>query len=107
MHTTRRNKDYAVAPVSKEIMMDDSKITSCAQDASLTSILGIVQRKLDSLRSLSKFNLPNHRFGISLKNQNHQISNETFRKSIILISSLDIFHGVDLTYSWIIYKVLH
>jgi hypothetical protein len=35
MHTTRRNKDYAVAPVSKEIMMDDSKITSCAQDASL------------------------------------------------------------------------
>ncbi|NOW91017.1 hypothetical protein BCD91_003040 [Clostridium beijerinckii] len=30
-----RNKDYAVVPVSKEIMMDDSKITSCAQDASL------------------------------------------------------------------------
>jgi len=35
IHTTCRNKDYAVAPVSKEIMMDDSKITSCAQDASL------------------------------------------------------------------------
>ncbi|WP_270566601.1 hypothetical protein [Clostridium beijerinckii] len=29
MHTTSRNKDYAVVSVSKEIMIDDSKITSC------------------------------------------------------------------------------
>jgi hypothetical protein len=35
MDITHRNKDYAIVPVSKEIMMDDSKITSCAQDASL------------------------------------------------------------------------
>ncbi|NRT68844.1 hypothetical protein [Clostridium beijerinckii] len=33
MHIFRRNENYAVVPVSKEIMMDDSKITSCAQDA--------------------------------------------------------------------------
>jgi hypothetical protein len=35
MHMSRRNKDYAIVPVSKGIMMDDSKITSCTQDASL------------------------------------------------------------------------
>ncbi|CUU50319.1 protein of unknown function [Clostridium beijerinckii] len=35
MHISRRNENYAVVPVSKEIMMDDSKITSCTQDASL------------------------------------------------------------------------
>ncbi|NYE56011.1 hypothetical protein FHX85_005137 [Clostridium beijerinckii] len=39
MHIARRNKDYAVVPVSKEIMMDDSKITSCIQDASLKGAL--------------------------------------------------------------------
>ncbi|WP_176121863.1 hypothetical protein [Clostridium beijerinckii] len=32
---TYRNKNCAVVPVSKEIMMDDSKITSCVQYASI------------------------------------------------------------------------
>ncbi|MBC2523197.1 hypothetical protein HGI67_09550 [Clostridium beijerinckii] len=31
MHISRRNENYAVVPVSKEIMMDDSKLTSCTK----------------------------------------------------------------------------
>ncbi|WP_168982256.1 hypothetical protein [Clostridium beijerinckii] len=55
-------------------MMNDSKITSCTQDASLKDE-----------RSPSKFKRPNHRFGILLKNQKHQIPNETFHIMILVV----------------------
>ncbi|NMF04805.1 hypothetical protein ACUH7Y_05250 [Clostridium beijerinckii] len=60
MNIARRNKDYAVVPVSKEIMMDDSKITSCTQDASpkgvlLTSILGTTYNlRIKTIKFLTK-----------------------------------------------------
>ncbi|WP_207652065.1 hypothetical protein, partial [Clostridium beijerinckii] len=55
MHISRRNENYAVVPVSKEIMMDDSKIKSCAQDASLKGERS--QRKFEERNVKFRFSL--------------------------------------------------
>ncbi|GEA34089.1 hypothetical protein CDIOL_50120 [Clostridium diolis] len=55
MRISRRNKNYAVVPVSKEIMMDDSKITSCTQDAGLKGKRS--QRKFEERNVKFRFSL--------------------------------------------------